>query len=345
MTTDRPLNSNEAGQLAERVALVTASGLPLAPGLRAAAAESGPSRVSAALGWRAGQIEQGQSLDEVLAASAGMMPSHVSGLLLAASRTGDLGAALVELSEHQRLTRELRWRVFRSLAYPLVLVCLAFLVFCAIVQVDVGPFERMFKDFEMQLPALTLLLIWWYHHGWAVLIGLALVVLVAVAGVRFSGSRAGWLRVGKLVPLFGPLWRWSGLAEWSGLMSVLVRRQIPLSEALQLAAAGVRDADLGRLSLQLAEGAGHGQSLSQLVAETRRVPASLVPLLRWGEQAGVLGDALAAGRAMVESRVAARAWRLQSILPPLLCVAIGAAFMLLVIALFLPLVSMVQGLS
>jgi len=239
----------------------------------------------------------------------------------------------------------LRWRVFRGLAYPLVLVCLAVLVFCAIVQMDVGPFERMFSEFGLQLPALTILLIWWYRHGWAVLLGLAVVVLMAVALVRFSGSRAGWLRVGKVVPLFGPLWRWSGLAEWSGLMSVLIRRQIPLSEALELAGAGVRDADLGRLSLQLAESAQRGQSLSQLVAESRRMPASLVPLLRWGEQADVLADALAAGRAMFESRVAARAWLLQSVLPPLLCVAIGAMFMLLVIALFLPLISMIQGLS
>jgi len=345
MTTDRPLNSNEAGQLAERVALVTASGLPLAPGLRAAAAESGRSRVSVALGWMADQVERGRSLAEVLSASSGVLPSHISGLLLAASRTGDFGAALVELTEHQRLTRELAWRVFRGLAYPLVVVCLAAVVFELVVQLNVGTFERMFCEFELQLPALTLLLIWWRHYGHAVLLAIFVGVLAVVAIVRFSGGRTVWLRWGKVLPLFGPLWRWSGLAEWSGLMSVLIRRQVPLSEALELAAAGVRDADLSRLSLQLAEAAGRGQPLSQLVAETRRMPASLVPLLRWGEQAGVLADALAAGRAMFESRVATRAWLLQSILPSLLCVAIGAAFVLLIMALFLPLISLISALS
>jgi type II secretory pathway component PulF len=345
MVSERPLNSKQAGQLAERVALVTASGLPLGPGLRAAAAESGSSRVGAALGWMAEQVEQGRSLEDVLAGSSGLLPSHVSGLLLAAARTGDLGPALVELTDHQRLTRELGWRVFRGLAYPLVVICLAIVVFGLVVQLAVGNFEKMFLEFGIQLPALTLLLIWWYRNGWAVLIAVLVGVVAMVAVVRFSGSRATWLRVGKAVPLFGPLWRWSGLAEWSGLMSVLIRRQIPLSEALQLAAAGVRDADLGRLSLRLAEGAGRGQPLSQLVADTRRIPASLVPLLRWGEQGGVLADALAAGRAMFESRVAARAWLLQSILPPMLCAAIGVAFMLLIMSLFLPLVSLVSALS
>ncbi len=205
--------------------------------------------------------------------------------------------------------------------------------------------RRCSASFGLQLPALTLLLIWWYRYGHAVLLAVFVGVLAVVAIVRFSGGRAVWLRCGKVVPLFGPLWRWSGLAEWSGLMSVLIRRQVPLSEALQLAAAGVRDADLSRLSLQLAEAAGRGQPLSQLVAETRRMPASLVPLLRWGEQAGVPADALAAGRAMFESRVATRAWLLQSILPPMLCVAIGAAFMLLIMGLFLPLISLISAIS
>ncbi len=345
MTNDRSLNSNEAGQLAECVALVTASGLPLASGLRAAAAESGPSRVSEALGWMADQVEQGRSLDDVLAGSTGVFPGHVRGLLLAASRTGDVGAALVELTEHQRLMRELGWRVLRGLAYPLVVVCLAFVVFELVVQLNVGIFRKMFLEFQLQLPALTQLLIWWYQYGITVVLAVFVGVLAVVAVVRFGGGRAVWLRWGKVLPLFGPLWRWSGLAEWSGLLSVLIRRQVPLSEALQLAAAGVRDADLSRLSLQLAEAAGRGQPLSQLVAETRRMPASLVPLLRWGEQAGVLADALAAGRAMFESRVATRAWLLQSILPPLLCVAIGAAFMLLIMGLFLPLISMISALS
>ncbi len=90
----------------------------------------------------ADQVEQGRSLDDVLAGSTGVLPSHVSGLLLAASRTGDFGAALVELTEHQRLTRELGWRVFRGLAYPLVVVCLALVVFQLIVQAQCGNFRE-----------------------------------------------------------------------------------------------------------------------------------------------------------------------------------------------------------
>ena len=128
-------------------------------------------------------------------------------------------------------------------------------------------------------------------------------------------------------------------------MSVLVRRQVPLAEALRLAADGMRDADMGQVSLELAEGVSQGQSLSQLAAVSRRLPSSLVPLLHWGERAGILSEALAAGRTMFESRLKTRTWLLQSILPPIVFLLVGSWFLFVVGALFLPLVSMIQGLS
>lgn len=345
MTTDRPLNSNEAAQLGQRVALVAASGLPLAAGLRAAARESGPGRVAAALEGLADQVQQGRSLDEALSASSARLPGHVRGLLAAAGRSGDLGGALVELVEYQRVGRELTNSLWTSLAYPLLIVGLALTVFVLVVEFVAGSFEKMFDDFGLALPAATQLLMWCYRNGTPVLLGTAVVGLLAAVAIRLGTTRASRLRLCKALPLLGPMWRWAGWAEWSGLLSVLVRRQVPLAEALRLAADGVSDADMGQLSLQLADGAGRGQSLSQLAAVTRRLPSSLVPLLRWGEQTGVLADALAAGRAMFESRLRTRAWLLQSILPPIVFAVVGSCFLFVVGALFLPLVSLIQALS
>ena len=345
MTTDRPLNSNEAAQLGQRVALVAASGLPLAAGLRAAACESGSGRVAEALKSLADQVQQGRSLDEALSASSARLPGHVRGLLTAAGRSGDLGGALVELVEYQRVGRELTNSLWSSLAYPLLIVGLALVVFVFVVTFVAGSFEKMFNEFGLQLPAVTELLMWWYRNGTFIALGAAVVGMLAAVAVRLGTTRASRLRLYKALPLLGPLWRWAGWAEWSGLLSVLVRRQVPLAEALRLAADGMSDADMGQLSLQLADGVGQGQSLSQLAAVTRRLPSSLVPLLHWGEQTGVLADALAAGRAMFESRLKTRAWLLQTILPPIVFVIVGSWFLFVVAALFLPLVSMIQGLS
>src|SRR5664279_1976902 len=61
------LSAAELTQLAEHLEMLTKSGLPLAPGLRAVAKEHPRQRLSTALLEIAGQLEAGRTLDEALA--------------------------------------------------------------------------------------------------------------------------------------------------------------------------------------------------------------------------------------------------------------------------------------
>jgi type II secretory pathway component PulF len=126
---------------------------------------------------------------------------------------------------------------------------------------------------------------------------------------------------------------------------VLVKYKIQLPEALQLAADGVSDAHVRQLSVWLAEGTANGQTLSDLLTQRPRLPTSLIPLLRWGEKSGLLAEAFRAGREMFEMRVRVRSLLLQSILPPMLLIALGCTVGFFLIALFMPLIGLIQGLS
>jgi type II secretory pathway component PulF len=341
----RTLSAGEAEQLAQRIALLTASGLPLVTGLLAAAAESGSQRVAAALEWLAGEVRQGRSLEQALAAAQPILPRHIRGLLAAATRTGDLGTVLSELVAHQQRVGAMRTDVVLGLAYPIVVTCLAVLVFLLILIFPVGAFERLFKDFGMHLPFATVLLVWWHRHLPVVLLGGGAIAVAAFLGLRFGGGRAVWERVRKTIPVFGPLWHWAALAEWSNLLSVLIRQRVPLCEALRLSADGVADEDVRQFSLRLADGVAEGRPVTHMLAASRRGPVSLVPLVRWGEETGALVEAFATAREIMEARVRTRAMVLQSTLPPLLFPLIGCVFLFVVIALFLQLISLVQGLS
>jgi len=340
----RRLSSTEAEELTERIAQVSASSLPLAPGLRAAATESANPRVEVALRSIADQIEQGRSLEDILAASDQLVPRHIGGLLAAAARTGKLGDALLELVEHQRSAHALRRSVAGGFAYPLLVVCLATVVLASIIIFVGSNFERMFEEFQFELPLPTMVFFWYRDIGlWLIAGGIAIGLLTAVV-IRMRRGRAGWLRLVATVPLLGPLSRWSGFAEWSSLLSVLTRNQIPLPEALRLAGDGVSNDYVGGISHWLADGAEKGQTVWQMLSTTRQTPSSLIPLLRWGEEKGMLADAFDTGRELLESRVRVRSLLLQSVLPPFLFIAVACCALFVVSALFLPLYTMVQGL-
>jgi type II secretory pathway component PulF len=341
----RPLSSGDAAELSRRVAQVSAARLPLATGLRLMADESSSLPVASALRRIAAQLEQGQPLESVLAESEDVIPRPISGLLSAAVRSGRLGDALSELVEHQQSARALRRSISGGLAYPLLVFCLAASVLLFLLVLVTGFYRGVFEDFELQLPLATRLLFWWRDFGFLVIVGGLGLALLIVVWVRWRRGRVGYVRLMATLPFFGPLWSWSGFAEWCGLLSVLVKNRIPLPEALRLAGEGVANAEVGQLSLWLAEGVERGETLSRLVSTNRRFPASAAPLLRWGEEKGMLVEALATVRDMLEARVRVRSQLLQSILPPMLFLGIGCCALFVVFGLFAPLTSLITGLS
>ncbi|MEX0819084.1 MAG: type II secretion system F family protein [Pirellulaceae bacterium] len=339
------LSHDESQQVASRLAQLATSSLPLASGLRAAADEFGGRRVAEAMRAIAARVESGQLLDEVLSNSADLFPPHVSGLVLAATKTGKLGSALAELLEHQRAVRALRKCIARGLAYPLFVMCLAVIVLLIVLFGISTTYIQLFEDFELELPLSTRLLLWWRDYGVALAGCLVAGVAAGALLLRVFLPRPSWSRIVVGVPLFGPLAYWAALAEWCSLLSVLVKNQIALPEALRLSAAGIENAYVGRIANDLAAGTSAGQSLSELLATNRPLPASLVPLIRWGERVGLLHEALEMARELFDCRVRVRALMLQAILPPILFILIACSVVMVIAALFAPLVNLVEGLS
>jgi general secretion pathway protein F len=312
--------------------------------LRAAADET-TGRLARALRTAAAMLDQGIPLEEALASERQRMPAHVRGLLLAAARTGDMGAVLAELLAQRRFGRELRRQLWSALAYPALVVALTVAIFVVFQLVVFRPFVSMLNEFELQLPPLVGQTIWWTTHGVYVVVGLSIALPVLLLIGRLALGAVRWRRLLSTAPLFGPLWHWAGVAEMTRLLAVLLERQVPLPEALRLAGEGTGDANVRHACRLMSEGAAEGRPLSELIEESRRLPAALVPLAAWGERAGELPAALRSASDHFIERVPLRSSLLRSILPPFTFLLIGALVLAFVHTVITPLVSMLQGLS
>jgi type II secretory pathway component PulF len=205
--------------------------------------------------------------------------------------------------------------------------------------------KKMIVEFELQLPWITRMFFWWRETGiWVLVIG-ALVLLGLAVIYRLLGGRRRWRRLVSTVPLFGALWHWTSVAEWSGLLSVLLRHQVPLPDALRWAGRGTRDAHVGHLSRRMADGVARGRSLSQMMYATQELPTAIVPLVEWGEKTGTLPDAFSVGQEMFEKRAKTRAMMLQAVIPPVLFLGVGCMILFVVLGLFAPLFILINSLS
>ena len=348
----RPLSSADADELLDHLAELGRAAAPLADGLRAAAAECPNNAVGRALRHIAGRIDEGVPLQTILDDTQRKLPQHVRGLVAAAARTGQLGLALEQLVDHHRTTRAIWWGVAGSVVYPLTVLGITVVLLALLPLYIVPPFKSMFEDFGLALPMMTQLLIntsdvmlWVTESGRWILIGGFVVLLVCVFLLATGWGGSAVQRVLSTVPFVGPLWHWSGTAACTRLLSTLVSYGVPLPEALRLTAAGVRNAHVSDTCRWLADGAERGSTVSELLADSTRLPTSLVPLVRRGEQTGELAESLREASEMFTARLLLRAQLLRSVSPCLVFIVVFMIAGFTVVALFLPLVSLIQGLS
>ena len=350
---DARLSARESEDVVIAIAELSNSELPLVEGMRAAADEAASSRVARALRQIAADVEQGLALDSVVSERGKVLPPHVRGLIAAASRTQRMGLALDDLAEHHRATREVWRRVLAAIAYPTIVLGLTLLVLLFLPIFIVPQFKEMFEEFGLELPAITLAIIalsdaiLWLGHGpglWFLLTaGAAFLVFLVLASYGIGTPTTQ--RFATAMPLVGAIWLWSGTAAYSRLLATMLEYDIPLPDALLLARDGVRDPEIREVATSFATGVEQGRTLSELMAESHRLPASITPFVRWGERSGKLPEALRAVTDMLLQRVRTRTLLLRSISPPVTFILVGLLVGFLVISLFLPLISLIQGLT
>lgn len=318
--------------------------MPLAMGLRAAAQEADSARLAAWLVELASALERGGSLEDFFAKARGL-PPHLAGLLRASQRTGELSSTLTQWIENRRAAG-LHWRrVISEMAYPSLSLVLAAAVFLLFALVVVPPFRLMFGEFGLKLPANTQAVLWLCDAGARILGSVLIVGAVGLLAVRLIGGRVGWSILISNLPLMGQAWHWTGVAEMLRCLALLVEQRIPLPEAMRLTADGILDAHVADQCRRLAARVENGASLTMALVHLRSLPLSIVPLVHWGERSATLPEALRSAAGMLEDRLKLHTGMVLQIVPPIMLLMVGGMAISMFIALFSPLLSLMQGLT
>jgi len=342
----RTFTAEEVSELAGRVAGLSRAGLPLGPGLRALADELPGRRMPCVIRKMADRLDAGDDLVTALEAQGRRLPAHFRGLMLAGVRCGRLPEVLEEYVDIEREQMELRHRIWVNLAYPfLLLVFMTGLTVAARLYLIDG-FRQIYQGFGTTLPTMTTLV--FQLSGPLAWGSTALVVVLALFPlILFVMPGAGWIwPLLYRMPLVGPMCRWSHLSEFSRLMGLLLEQNVTVPDALRLSAAGLRNAQLAWGCRNVAKEVEAGRKLSESMADRKPFPPSMVPMVQWGQQTPALAEVFRAAAEMFEGRVQAHSAVMQSILLPVMFLAVFLfIWIFVVLALLLPLVSLIQRLT
>ncbi len=240
---------------------------------------------------------------------------------------------------------------FATLAYPLVTAAVCLLLFAVFCLTVVKEFQRMFDEFGLDLPAPTKFLFWisGLLETWWPILPLLLVVVVLVAAIsRLAARRIGSVTVGQWLTRRVERSR-VAIQKASLRLSTLTAGDLPRHDAVRYAAAASGRRWLRRWLTDWSD---------QLIAIPGRkpaIPASILERLR-RDHGGLLAVALQLPRepcvdglrvtaAMTGDRQRHSMKVLGFVLGELIVFSVGAMVALLVITLFMPLVSLISGLT
>lgn len=343
------LSGADAELLAGQMANVTGAGLPLSAGLRALSEEVPSYRVRSWLRTISDRLERGQSLGAVAREAEGSWPRYFLAMLFAGQRTGKLPTLLNECVVHLRTTSEVRRQLWVAMAYPAVLILVAWLLLSFLATWLLPQFRGIFSGFGIELPGITVAILAWSEVmsflGWWFLP--ALVVFAWL--VWIASDWLGWERardaLASRVPLFGEARRSAALGEFCRLLSLLVKYQVGLPEAVRLAAGSVRDTDLREACLELATRIEAGESLTEAATAIGRFPQDLLHLFRWADRGDDFAEGLQNASDVLSAQSRVHSHTLAIVCEPAVTIAIGITVGLTVIALFMPLVKLLNDLS
>lgn len=308
-----------AERVMERVAETVDVGLPLAGGLRAAAAESVSRSVSKGLLRLAARIERGEPLDRALAAEPHVLPEAMRLVVSASATQGRLHESLAQWCEQQRGQAELTRGIWSALLYPLVVISLSLAVNLLVLVVTSRTFTPLVEEFALnvKLGNANRVAMWLGGPGLGVVVLIPFTALLAWAVLRYGLGREVWNMMISNIPLVGPIWYWMAVARWSRWTALLLESRIPLPQSLELAAATALDRRVANESRRLAQATSGGQSFSRSLADSRVLPGIAAVLVRWGEQSATVVRSCRDLAELCELRARTRARWLRLACPPL----------------------------
>lgn len=323
-----------------QLATMIVAGLPLPEALAILRAQTTNKLFSTMLQDVQRQIVGGGTLGDALSKYPVYFSHTYVALVRAGESSGTLDQVLARLADILESQREFKSKVQGAMIYPvIILVGMTGVVFI-MMTVVVPKLTDLYKDFNIDLPASTKLLMsisgFFVSYWW-------LMILVGIGGsalfARWRKTNAGELIVDTLllkVPLFGELQKKVMLVEFTRTLGMLITSGIHILAGLQILRESLgnvvfRNA-IGDIGKKVEKGFPLGDTFSQYPV----FPPIVSQMMKVGEETGKLDDTLLKLSKYFQSESENLVKGLTTAIEPIIMVVLGVGVGFIVISVITP---------
>ena len=291
-------------------------------------------------------IQHGNSLSAAFAKHPAVFDSLYVNMIKVGETGGVLSKILDRISSYLEKTLRLKRKVQSALIYPIVVVCMAIIITTILLVKVVPTFAGIYASFNRELPAMTRLLIAIsdiLRHYLLFLIGG--VIAIAAGLKQWHKTPQGALIIDRSVlrlPIFGDLLRKVAISRFSRTLATLIQSGVPILESLEIVGKTIGNRLLELVVEDVKTSVREGESLAAPLSKSGVFPPMVTRMIGIGEKSGQMEKMLLKIAEFYDDQVDAAVDGLTSIIEPLIIGFLGIVIGFIVIALFLPIITITQ---
>ncbi len=335
-----------------QLATLIDSGLPLLRGLTVLARQEPNPVMKKTISTLAESVQTGSTFSESLS----QFPRIYNKLYVNMVKAGELGGVLElvlnRLAEYQEKAQKLKNKIVAAMVYPIIVMTIAVGIVIFLMTVIVPKFEKIFEDMlgsADKLPGLTKAVIGfsrWMQSN--ILLILAGVAAIFIGWKMLEATQGGRRFIDQLklrLPLFGDVQRKSAISRFTRTLGTLVTSGVPILQALNITRETAGNVIISDAIDKVHNAVKEGESMVAPLEASKVFPPMVISMVDVGEETGQLPEMLLKVADVYEDEVDNSVSALTSMLEPLMIVMLAVVVGVIVLALFMPLIQIIQGIN
>ncbi len=336
-----------------QLATLLEAGLPLVRALRTLErqAKGSQPQVFKVMRNLADTVEGGSTFSEALLAHPKTFNKLFVSMVRAGEASGAMEIVLTRLAEFMEKAQRIAGKVKSAMVYPAIVLSIAIGITIFLMIFIVPKFQVMFTEMldGAQLPAITRFVMGistWLQNN--IIVAIVLVVVIVIATKFALKTEKGRFYFDKSVytaPVIGMLVSRNAISKFSRTLGTLMGSGVPVLNALQIVRDTAGNELVAKAVQQVHDAVKEGEPMAPPLQSTKIFPDMVISMIEVGEETGKLPDMLEKIADTYDEEVDNAVSALTSMIEPLMIVFLAVIVGGIVIALFAPLITIIQTLG
>ncbi|HEY5043096.1 MAG TPA: type II secretion system F family protein [Verrucomicrobiae bacterium] len=332
-----------------QLATLVDAGLPLLRGLRVLEKQERNATLKGIIGELAVSIEGGSTFSEALAQHPKVFNKLFVNMVKAGELGGVLEVVLKRLAEFSEKAQKIKGKVKAAMFYPVAVLIVAFGIMILLMTFVIPRFKDVFAGMNITMPWFTTFVMSISDtirlHIVTSMIGMVGVVFAFWLFIKTKFGRHLWDKCKLKMPALGPVISKVAISRFTRTLGTLVSSGVPILQALTIVRETAGNVIIANAVSKVHESVKEGETITAPLEGSGVFPPMVVSMVDVGEQTGALPEMLLRIADDYDEQVDNAVAAMTSLLEPIMIIFLAVMVGSIVIAMFLPLISMISQMS